>query len=222
MLWKTNKGENMENREFNNYAYLSGIVVKGFKLSHKSFGEAFYTIHIKSERNSGNEDIIPVIVSERMVNINKDIVGKSVTAIGRYTSYREFQEDGKGKMLFHLFAREFQIEAYEVRHENEILLDGFICKQPTLRTTPAGRVISDVILAVNRNYGKSDYIPCIFWGRCADFIATLGVGTRIRIKGRMQSREYQKVLEDKKETRIAYEISASALEVMEMAEVKDE
>ena len=211
------------NREFdNNKVTLSGEIVSNFEFSHEIFGEGFYTTMLASERTSNKKDIIPIMVSERLVEA-KDWTGRFVRVSGQFRSYNKHESE-KNRLVLSVFAREFeditdnQIE-FEFYDNNEISLDGYICKQPIYRKTPLGREIADILLAVNRPYGKSDYIPCIAWGRNARFASGLEVGTRLQIEGRIQSREYQKqISDDEYETRTAYEVSVSKLTVVEEME----
>ena len=209
------------NREFdNNKVTLSGEIVSNFEFSHESYGEGVYTAMIACERTSGQKDIIPIMVSERLVDVKAEWEGRFVEVSGRFRSYNK-HEEGKSKLVLSVFVREFeeiteeQIE-YEFRNDNVISLDGYICKQPIYRKTPLGREIADILLAVNRPYGKSDYIPTVCWGRNARFASGLEIGTRLQIEGRIQSREYQKrISDDETVTKIAYEVSVSRMEVIE-------
>lgn len=208
----------MSREQENNQATLSGKIASGFKLSHEIFGEGFYTAVLASERKSGVKDIIPIMVSERLVDMKTDWAGRFVRVSGQFRSYNK-HEDGKNHLQLSVFVREFK-EFEEMPFSdnsiNHIFLDGYICKQPIYRETPLGREIADFLLAVNRLYGKSDYIPCICWGRNAIYADNLEVGTRLQIKGRIQSREYHKRISDEKcETRTAYEVSITKLEAFE-------
>lgn len=203
----------------NNRVAVSGEVVSSFDFSHEVFGEKFYTTKLAVERSSGVKDTIPVMASDRLIKI-EDMTGKKVKVSGQFRSYNKHEGD-KNRLLLSVFAREFEIleDLPFTDDVNEIFLDGYICKKPNCRETPLGREICDIMLAVNRPYGKSDYIPCLAWGRNAVFAGDLEVGTRLRIEGRIQSREYKKKLSDTEiETRTAYEISASRLTVVEEME----
>lgn len=210
------------NREIeNNKVTLSGEIVSNFEFSHEMFGEGFYTAMLASERTSGQKDIIPVMVSERLADVEADWAGRFVKVSGQFRSYNK-HEGERNRLVLSVFVREFE-EFEEMpfsdNHSNHISLDGYICKQPTYRETPLGREIADILLAVNRPYGKSDYIPTILWGRNARFAGGLEVGTRLQIEGRIQSREYQKrISDDEYETRTAYEVSVSKLTVVEETE----
>lgn len=201
----------------NNQVTLSGEIVSNFEFSHEVYGEGFYTAMLASERLSGEKDIIPIMISDRLVDAKADWTGRFVKVSGQFRSYNK-HEGERNRLVLSVFVREF--EEYEempfTYNDNNILLDGYICKQPTYRKTPLGREIADILLAVNRPYGKSDYIPTICWGRNARFASSLEVGTRLQIDGRIQSREYQKrIFDDEYETRTAYEVSVSRLEVAE-------
>lgn len=206
----------------NNRVTISGEIISEFEFSHEVYGEKFYTAYLSTERTSGTADVIPIMVSDRIVDVSEKWTGQSARICGQFRSHRKHDLD-KSKLLLSVFAREFEVleDDGEVRlhDENSIFLDGHIRKTPNYRETPLGREIADVLLAVNRAYGKSDYIPCICWGRNARFASNLEVGTRIAIDGRIQSREYQKRISDTEiETRTAYEVSANKINVIEGTE----
>lgn len=205
----------------NNQVTLSGEITSNFEFNHEVFGEGFYTAMLSAERESGTKDIIPIMVSDCLVDIKADWKGRLAKVSGQFRSYNKHEEN-KNRLILSVFVREFE-EFEELpfsdNSSNHISLDGCICKQPIYRKTPLGREISDILLAVNRPYGKSDYIPCIAWGRNAIFASSLEVGTRLQIEGRIQSREYiKKISNDETETRTAYEVSVSKLEVVEETE----
>lgn len=200
----------------NNKVKISGIVCSGFTFSHDVFGEGFYIMTVGIKRGSGTLDFIPVMVSDRLVDVEKNYSGMYVEVSGQFRSFNR-EEGEKSRLTLSVFAREieFKEECGEF-DTNDISLTGYICKQPVYRETPLGREITDVLLAVNRPYGKSDYIPCIVWGRNARFAEALSVGTCAEIFGRIQSREYQKkISENEFETRTAYEVSVSRIEEVE-------
>lgn len=209
----------METKRFeNNQVTISGEIVSNFEFGHKVCGEGFYTAQLASARKSGVKDIIPITVSERLVDVKADWMGRFVRISGQFRSYNKHEEK-KNRIILSVFAREFEVETPHDEDKNEIFLDGYICKQSTYRKTPFDREIADILLAVNRPYGKSDYIPCIVWGRNARFAEGLKVGARLKVLGRIQSREYQKKISDNEcETRTAYEVSVSKLEVVEETE----
>ncbi len=201
----------------NNQVEIAGRVVSDFEFSHEVFGEGFYYLNIEVKRLSDSADIIPIMVSERLLDITRDYKGCYVEIAGQFRSYNKHEED-KNKLVLSVFVREITVceEDYESQTPNHIFLDGYICKPPIYRKTPLGREIADLLLAVNRPYGKSDYIPCISWGRNARFAEKFVVGGHIHVWGRIQSREYQKKLnEDSVEKRTAYEVSVSKLEYVE-------
>lgn len=210
----------METKGFEkNRVSISGEIVSDFDFSHEVFGEKFYTTKLAVERNSGTKDIVLIMASDRLIKI-EDMAGKKVKISGQFRSYNKHEGD-KNRLVLSVFARNFEIleDLPFADDANEIFLDGYICKKPNCRETPLGREICDIMLAVNRHYAKSDYIPCLAWGRNAAFAGGLEVGTRLRIEGRIQSREYKKKLSDTEiETRTAYEISASRLTVVEEME----
>lgn len=210
------------NRETeNNKVTLSGELVSNFEFSHEVYGEGFYTVMLASERLSGEKDIIPITVSERLVDVKAEWEGQFVEVSGQFRSYNK-HEGERNHLILSVFAREFEEVEFEHEEpgsgndENRVSLDGYICRAPIYRKTPLGREITDILLAVNRPYGKSDYVPMICWGRNARFASKLEVGARLQIDGRIQSREYQKrISDDEYETRIAYEVSVSKMETEE-------
>ncbi|MBR0596833.1 single-stranded DNA-binding protein [Clostridiales bacterium BAD-6] len=205
----------MEEKGFEtNSAILIGIVLTQPVVSHKSYGETFYCFSIGVDRKSGYRDMIQIIVSERLIWNVELGTGSLVEVLGQIRTYNE-EQDGRNKLNVVVFAREFKLITEDPfpAHENKINLEGFICKKPIGRISPLGREICDIMLAVNRMYNKSDYIPCIAWGRNAGYAANLAVGTKIIITGRIQSREYRKRDEEGNvETKIAYEVSILKLE----------
>ena len=207
----------------NNKVTVGGKVVGEFTYSHEMHGEKFYLFDILLRRLSGAYDVIPVMVSDRLMDVEKDYTDCNILVSGQFRSYNKHEEVST-KLILSAFAREitFLEEIDEEQNVNSISLDGYICKEPKYRETPLGREIADVLLAVNRPYGKSDYIPCICWGRNARFVGQSDVGTHVRISGRIQSREYQKKLENGEfETRTAYEVSVSKVELVEEEEEKN-
>ncbi len=201
----------------NNQVVIMGEIVSDFVFSHEIFGEGFYMVDVNVPRLSESSDIIPLMVSERLLNVEDDYKGLNIMVQGQFRSYNR-HEERRNRLVLSVFAREIEFvdETPESSKTNQIYLDGYICKEPIYRKTPLGREIADLLLAVNRPYGKSDYIPCICWGRNARFASNFTVGTRCEIWGRIQSREYMKRLsEEDAEKRIAYEVSVSKLELME-------
>ena len=199
----------------NNQAVVIGTIVSDFTYSHEIFGEAFYMVDVEVERLSYSSDIIPVMISERLINVEEDYKGSMISVSGQFRSYNRHEEK-KNRLILSVFAREVEfIDHVEKSAEvNQIYLEGYICKEPVYRKTPLGREIADLLLAVNRLYGRTDYISCICWGRNARFSDGLSVGTRIRIWGRVQSREYiKKINEEQTEKRVAYEVSIIKMEV---------
>ena len=195
-----------------NTVHLCGVIVETPVFSHQTYGESFYTFIIGVERNSGYEDKLNVMISERMLNVYKLSVGDTVLVSGQIRTYNE-QVDGKNKLNIVVFARDMELVGFDEGHFNQVYLEGFICKTPIGRVSPLGRRICDIMLAVNRMYNKSDYIPCIAWGRNAIFAEGLEVGNKISLTGRMQSREYRKRLDDGNvEQRVAFEVSILQLE----------
>lgn len=199
----------------NNRVTISGEIVSDFEFSHEVLDEGFYIAYLSSKRTSSTVDVIPIMVSERLVDVKEDRKGQCVMVTGQFRSYNK-REGDRNKLILYVFAREFEEVQAPFEEENSIFLEGHICKQPNYRETPLGREIADILFAVNRPYGKSDYIPCIAWGRNARFAGNLEIGTHIQIEGRIQSREYQKrISETETETRTAYEVSVSKINVVE-------
>ncbi|MCI8709837.1 MAG: single-stranded DNA-binding protein [Dorea sp.] len=201
----------------NNQVTIMGEIVSEFTFSHEVFGEGFYMVDVSVRRLSNSVDTIPVMISERLIDVNEDYTGEFLMVSGQFRSYNRHDEQ-KNRLVLSVFAREvsFIEEELDGAKTNSILLDGYICKLPIYRKTPLGREIADLLLAVNRPYGKSDYIPCICWGRNARFASAFEVGEHVQILGRIQSREYVKKLsETETEKRTAYEVSVSKLECME-------
>jgi single-stranded DNA-binding protein len=198
----------------NNRVTIIGEVVSEFEYSHEVYGEGFYTLNISVNRLSNSVDIIPLMVSERLVDVTEDLRGVIIEASGQFRSYNRHEET-RNRLVLSIFVRELQFldDYMEENSTNQIFLDGYICKPSIYRKTPLGREIADILIAVNRPYGKSDYIPCIAWGRNARFAAGFEVGTHIQIYGRIQSREYtKKINEEECERRTAYEVSVSKIE----------
>jgi len=201
----------------NNQVVVMGTIVSGFTYSHEIFGEGFYMVDVEVERLSDSSDIIPVMISERLINVEEDYKGCMISVTGQFRSYNRHEEK-KNRLILSVFAREVEFinQIEENSKSNQIYLDGFICKEPIYRKTPLGREIADLLIAVNRPYGKSDYIPCICWGRNARFASNFVVGSRCAIWGRIQSREYmKKISEEEVIRRVAYEVSVSKLELVD-------
>lgn len=204
----------------NNKIELCGVIASTPELNHKNYGENFYGFRLSCSRKSTEKDMLPIIVSDRLVEIKNLQVGKKISVKGQVRTFNKHISDDKRKLLIMVFARDVR----EIEEESEsapefnnnVKLSGYICKPPVYRVTPKGREIADVLIAVNRMYGKADYIPCITWGRNARYTGNIDVGTRIDVEGRLQSREYTKKLDDgTEEIRTAYEISVSRIEESE-------
>ena len=200
----------------NNTVEVAGEVVTEPEYSHEVFGERFYIFNISVKRLSGMLDTIPVTISERAINISEIRVGKRFKIYGQFRSFNKHMEN-EHRLILSVFARDImELDDNQLDvNENYIFLDGYLCKEPLYRKTPLEREIADLLVAVNRSYGKSDYIPCIAWGRNARYASDLDVGTHIKICGRIQSREYTKrISETESEQRIAYEVSVSGIELV--------
>lgn len=201
----------------NNQVSMMGKIASQFTFSHQVFGEGFYTVELLVKRLSDSEDRIPLMVSERLVDVTQDYEGEYIQVQGQFRSYNRHEEK-RNRLVLSVFVRElsFVEEEDDSITVNQIFLDGYICKPPVYRKTPLGREIADLLMAVNRPYGKSDYIPCICWGRNARYASAFEVGGHVLIWGRIQSREYMKKLgESEMEKRVAYEVSVSKLEYLE-------
>lgn len=204
-------------QEKNNKVYLSGEIIGDAEFSHEVYGEGFYEMNVLVKRLSGQGDVLPVTISERLIADRKLKCGVTINAIGQFRSYNKLV-DGKSKLMLTVFVREL-LDAPCMKNPNCIALSGYICKPPVYRTTPFNREITDILVAVNRSYNKSDYIPCIAWGRNARFAKNLGVGEKIALAGRIQSREYQKrISEDDVRILTAYEVSVSKISAYENAD----
>lgn len=199
----------------NNTVTIVGTVKSKPEFSHEMYGEGFYNVHLEVPRLSDISDSLPITVSERLM-LGVDLeVGSKLVVLGQLRSYNKLV-DGSNKLILTIFARDLKQDDEEIKNPNQIYLDGFICKKPIYRTTPFGREITDMLIAVNRPYNKSDYIPSIAWGRNARYSENLVVGDRIKVWGRIQSREYQKKLnEEEVVTRTAYEVSISKMEIVD-------
>ena len=213
------------NYDDNNHLVLVGKVTREKRFSHEIYGEKFYIFDLSVPRLSGNADIIPVTISERLLT-NQDItIGNKIEIDGQFRSYNSYDQE-KNKLILTVFAKDVEeVKEAEEQEENEIVkkdettnevvLIGFVCKKPIYRQTPFGREIADLLLAVNRAYNKSDYIPTIAWGRNARFCQNLEVGAQVKIIGRVQSRQYEKKYEDgTSEMKVAYEVSICSLELI--------
>ena len=204
----------------NNQVTIIGEIAGKFVFSHEVFGEGFYMVDVLVRRLSNSEDQIPLMISERLLDVTQDYTGEYIMVNGQFRSYNR-HEGVKNKLILSIFVREMQfIEEEEIPEEqartNQIFLDGYVCKPPVYRKTPLGREIADILVAVNRPYGKSDYIPCIAWGRNARYASTIEVGGHLQIWGRVQSREYtKKINEEETEKRVAYEVSVSKIDFVE-------
>jgi len=207
----------MESSFENNIVKMGGVVASELELSHEIYGEKFYRFYIEIDRLSGQKDKIPVIISERLIDVDDFNIGKVIFIEGQYRSYNKMDDNNRSRLILSVFVKDInQLEVSEsVKTVNELTITGTVCKQPIYRKTPLGRDIADILLAVNRSYNKSDYIPCIIWGRNAKYCEHLETGTTVKVVGRVQSREYEKKHEDGTvENRVAYEVSVSKFEIV--------
>ncbi len=203
----------------NNNLVLAGKVVSEKNYSHEIYGEKFYVFSLEVIRLSQATDIIPITISERLLTDVDISIGKEIKVEGQFRSYNSYENE-RNRLILTVFAKEISevVHSDEEKEEitNTVELVGYICKKPIYRQTPFGREIADILLAVNRAYNKSDYIPCIAWGRNARFCQNMEVGVEVKITGRVQSRSYEKKHEDGTvETRVAYEVSIASMEVPE-------
>lgn len=201
----------------NNQVSIVGEIISDFRYSHEVYGEGFYMVDVTVNRLSDFADVIPLMISERLIDTSQSYIGEKIYVTGQFRSYNR-HEELKNRLVLSVFVREIEFveEEYDEIKSNQIFLDGYICKDPIYRKTPLGREIADLLIAVNRSYGKSDYIPCICWGRNARFASGFEVGAHVQIWGRIQSREYVKKLSEfEVEKRIAYEVSVSKVERIE-------
>ena len=196
-----------------NQVTVIGEIITVFTFSHEVFGEGFYMVDISVKRLSEQVDIVPLMISERLIDVEANYTGCTVEVQGQFRSYNR-REETKNRLLLSVFVREihFVKEFTDYTKTNQIYLQGYICKAPAYRKTPLGREIADLLLAVNRPYGKSDYIPCIAWGRNARYASGFSAGDYVAVSGRIQSRKYVKRLKDREEMRTAYEVSIGKIE----------
>lgn len=230
----------------NNYLTLVGRVTSEKAFSHEIYGERFYSFDLSIPRLSGAADVIPVTASERLFTDEMLQIGNKLSIKGQFRSYNSYENE-KNKLILTVFAKDIEKieeentevgeadviaegEGTEVKEfirkdsiTNEVVLIGYICKKPIYRQTPFGREIADLLLAVNRAYNKSDYIPSIAWGRNARYCQNLEVGSEVKIVGRVQSRNYEKKLEDGSIIKkVAYEVSVGSLEVIKQNEPRED
>ncbi len=212
--FRKTKDESVGGHIVRNEVKITGMIVSDFMYSHTIFGERFYTVEVMVYRLSEITDRVPLLISERLIDVSECYLEKWVSVDGELRSYNRFV-DGKNRLILTVFVQNFDCVGDEEKEIgiNHIYLDGYICKKPVYRRTPLGREIADLLLAVNRSYSKSDYLPCICWGRNARFMGQCQVGDHIRLWGRIQSRAYQKKLDsDEIVRRVAYEVSINRIE----------
>ena len=204
----------MENNTNNNFAQICGIVDDELIFNHEIFGEKFYTFTLKIPRLSGAFDKIKIMISDRLLSELPVQTGDLVEITGQFRSYNSL-ENGDNRLILTVFAKDITLCDIASKNPNSLYLNGYVCKEPIYRTTPFGREITDILLAVNRTYNKSDYIPVIAWGRNARYCKGFKVGDNVKIWGRIQSREYQKKISEAETiTKTAYEVSVSKLELV--------
>ena len=202
----------------NNNVSIAGFVLGELEFSHMIYGEKFYLFKLSVPRLSENSDIINITISERFFSSVTPKEGDIVSISGQFRSYNNYKDIGS-RLILTVFVKsiEYISSIDDVLNPNQIYLNGYVCKPPIYRTTPFSREIADILLAVNRSYNKSDYIPCIAWGRNAKYAETLSVGANLQIRGRIQSREYQKkISDDEFETKTAFEVSVSKMEEIQL------
>lgn len=197
-----------------NVVNLRGELEEKLEFSHEIFGEKFFNAKIKINRLSNSFDVLPMTISERLLEEIDYKNNKMVNVVGQLRSYNK-NINNKNRLVLTVFVREIKPSEEENKDPNSIYLDGYICKDPIYRKTPLGREITDLLVAINRPYNKSDYIPSIVWGRNAKFAKSLKIGDRIQMWGRVQSREYEKKLENGDSIKkVAYEVSISKIKKM--------
>ena len=201
----------------NNQAQVTGVIKSDFNFSHEIYAEKFYMFTLSIPRLSGTDDSVRVMVSERLLATEEFNIGDRVDFEGQFRSYNSYEKPNENKLVLTIFAKDIHHNADSKNHNpNSLYLNGYICKAPIYRTTPFGREITDLLVAVNRSYNKSDYIPVIAWGRNARYAKTLQVGDNVRVWGRIQSRDYQKrISEEEVITKTAYEVSVNRMELVE-------
>lgn len=200
----------------NNQAQVTGVIADEFTFNHEIYAEKFYTFTLNVPRLSGTDDAVRVMVSERLLADENFEIGDTVDIEGQFRSYNSYEPTGENRLVLTIFAKDIKKNDGEHNHNpNMLYLNGFICKAPVYRTTPFGREITDLLVAVNRSYNKSDYIPVIAWGRNARYAKTLNVGDNVKVWGRIQSRNYQKrISEEETITKTAYEVSVNRMELV--------
>ncbi len=207
----------------NNEAQVTGIIKSDFIFSHEIYAEKFYMFTLSIPRLSGTDDSVRVMISERLISTEDFKEGDKVDIEGQFRSYNSYTNPNENKLVLTIFAKDIRYNYDSKNHNpNSLYLNGYICKEPIYRTTPFGREITDLLVAVNRSYNKSDYIPVIAWGRNARYAKTLNVGDNVRVWGRIQSRDYQKrISEEEVITKTAYEVSVNRMELVEKEVTQD-
>ena len=203
----------MNGTEKNNKVFIKGEIVSEATFSHEVYGEGFYELYVKVMRLSGQADILPVTVSERLISEQDLKIGSTLCAMGQFRSYNKI-ENGKSRLMLTVFVRE-PVDVPPSKNPNSIVLSGYICKPPIYRTTPFNREIADLLIAVNRAYNKSDYIPCIAWGMRAREAALWDVGDGVELEGRIQSRQYIKTVDGQPVEKTAFEVSVTDIRKLE-------
>lgn len=200
----------------NNQAQVTGVIADAFTFNHEIYAEKFYTFTLNIPRLSGTDDSVHIMVSERLLSCENFNPGDKVDVEGQFRSYNSYEPSGENRLVLTIFAKDIRKADNSSNHNpNMLYLNGFICKAPVYRTTPFGREITDLLIAVNRSYNKSDYIPVIAWGRNARYAKTLSVGDNVKVWGRIQSRDYQKrISDDEVITKTAYEVSVNRMELV--------
>lgn len=200
----------------NNQATVTGVIADEFTFNHEIYAEKFYTFTLNIPRLSGTDDSVHIMVSERLLAEDDFNIGDTVDIEGQFRSYNSYEPGGDNRLILTVFAKDIHKSGSDPKHNpNTLFLNGYICKKPVYRVTPFGREITDLLIAVNRSYNKSDYIPVIAWGRNARYAKTLEVGDNVKIWGRIQSRQYQKKLSDEETViKTAYEVSVNRMELV--------
>lgn len=202
----------------NNYVSMIGRIATPFTYSHSIMGEVFYAADILSERLSGKEDRIPIMISKHLIDLSKDYEGMTVSITGQFRSHNR-AEGEKKRLILYILVNELNVLEEGIKEKQVIELTGFFCGKIGHKNTPTGRRLADILVAVHRNYKKSDYIPCVCWGRKATFVEELSIGTPISIIGRIESRNYKKRIGKENVVKTAYEVAVSKIEVIEEKEI---
>ena len=191
-----------------------GCVLSEPVFSHENHGEDYFRIMLQIARLSGSADTLPLLVSRTQLEQTPVFAGERLAAEGEVRSFNNRSGVGS-KLVLTVFVRTLRSAQADEPDCNRLTLQGTLCRAPIYRRTPLGREICDLTLAVNRRYGRADYLPCICWGTVARNCAERAVGDELRLEGRFQSRSYVKKLGEQSVSRTAYEVSAMSVQLLE-------